>query len=122
MQRPWLYFGCHEQAGHHLRYGDGTCPRYGPPLASLKRFDGMFCPPEDVGEHVAALTRLGTVGYSALAFWDRSVDSRPGSNSIIFAPSLDITAQEIVDGARVHLHLYARRWPSIDVSRAEYRP
>ncbi|TNC14865.1 hypothetical protein FF100_04615 [Methylobacterium terricola] len=117
-ERPWLYFGCHGQAGHFLWHGNGRQERtYRHPLS---RFDGSLCFPSSVGERVAALTRLGAQGYSALAFWDYSVDSRGGSNSIIFAPSLTISAAQMVEGAKVHLSLYAKRWPSIDVSRAEY--
>lgn len=119
MNRPWLYFGCHQEAGHYLWYGNGLRAKYDHPLG---KFDGSLCLPKAVGERVAALSRLGASGYSALAFWDCSVDSRSGSNSIIFAPSLDITAAEMVKGAKLHLPLFAKRWPSIDVSRAEYRP
>ncbi len=118
-ERPWLYFGCDRQPGHHLRFGDGTWMRPGHPF---EKFDGLLCLPPSVGERVAALTRFSVYGYSALAFWDYSVDSRGGSNSIIFAPRLDISAAEMVEGAKVHLPLYAKRWPSIDISQAEYCP
>ena len=119
MERPWYYFGCHREAGHYLWQGNGSRAKYEHPLG---KFDGALCLPPAVGERVAALTRLGAFGYSALAFWDYGIDKRGRSNSIIFAPSLDITAADIVEGARKHLPLYAARWPSIDVSRAEYRP
>ena len=118
-QRSWFYFGCNEQPGHYLFEQSGQSAKYGHPLG---KFDGTLCLPAAVGERVAALTRLGAFGYSALAFWDYSVDRRSGSNSIIFAPSLDITAAEMVEGAKVHLPLFAKRWPSIDISRVEYRP
>ena len=117
--RRWFYFGCYEQAGHYLFESNGYKAPYNHPLG---KFDGCLCLPEAVGERVAAISRLGAFGYSALAFWDRSIDSRPGSNSIIFAPSLDITPAEMVEGARHYLPRFAKRWPSIDVSRAEYRP
>ena len=118
-ERAWLYFGCREQPGHYLMYGNGQTAKWGHPLG---KFDGALCLSPALGPFVAALSRLGPFGYSALAFWDYTVDKRSGSNSIIFAPSLDISAEDMVAGARRHLPLFAKRWPEIDVSRAEYRP
>lgn len=119
MERRWLYFGCYQQGGHFLWDARGNRLSAQHPFC---RFDGTLCLPEAVGERVAAISRLGFCGYSALAFWDRSIDTRSGSNSIVFAPSLDCSAEAIVAGARRFLPLYAARWPDIDISRAEYRP
>ena len=118
--REWLYFGCHVDSGHFLWRANGVREhRHGHPFG---QFDGTLCLPRAVGQHVASLSRLGFAGYSVLAFWDYTIDKRPGSNSIIFAPSLDLSALEIAEGAKKHLPLFACRWPNLDVSRAEYRP
>ncbi len=73
MARSWYYFGCHEQSGHYLWEPNGWKVDYSHPLG---KFDGSLCFPSTVGERVAALSRLGNCGYSALAFWDYSVDRR----------------------------------------------
>ena len=43
---------------------------------------------------------------TALSFWDYSVDKRGGSNSIIFAPSLTISPEDILSEAQ-------RRFPQV---------
>ena len=56
---------------------------------------------------MAALSRLGGWGVSALSFWDRTGDSRPGSNSTFFAPGLTISAEDIVAGSK---RLFPQVW------------
>ena len=100
---PWLYFGCGTGIGHHLFGQDSQRwhsyrdqDRY---LENLAQLDGMLAPQDAKmllkSDCPASLTRLGGWGYSALSWWDRSVDTRPGSNSIIFAPDMTIKATEI---------------------------
>lgn len=98
----WFYFGCGDRAGHYLysqsrsvTYGDrGTLAR------GLEHFDGVLAPLGETQLYVAAMNRLGGLGYSALAWWDRSVDKRPASNSIIFAPGLTIPAEDLLAQAQ----------------------
>lgn len=45
--------------------------------------DGGLCPKEQQIEGQALLHHLD--GWTALAFWDRSMDTRPGSNSLFLA-------------------------------------
>ena len=71
----WRYFGCYGQVGHH-HYEPGMHSVYDHRFPS---FDGALCP-LDRKPYVAALSRLGGIRYSTLAFWDLTVDSRPGSN------------------------------------------
>ncbi|WP_445222224.1 hypothetical protein ACKWRH_21450 [Bradyrhizobium sp. Pa8] len=105
----FLYFGCYQEAGHylfesiegHLRKVHNR-PEF--------NFDGLLCP-RDPKPYVAALTRLGGLGYSALAFWDYSVDSRGGSNSIFFAPSLVCSGETIAKGAERFFPEVWRRLP-----------
>ncbi len=88
-----LYFGCIDRVGHYLWVlaGGRPCILSGrdPRYRMLSRFDGLLCP-ADATEGVAI--RHDIHGYGVLAYWDRSVDSRPGSSSVFFvkgSPSND---------------------------------
>ena len=109
-ERPWFYFGCYERPGHFL-FVPGMRTEYTHRL-SRGGLDGLFCPPEKVGLYIAALSRLGGHGYSVLSFWDRTVDTRPGSNSNFLAPSLTCSPESILAGARMFFpEVYARLPP-----------
>lgn len=96
MSGKWYYFGCRDQAGHYLFDQSGQ-ENYGyGPERPLGQFDGCLAPQPERDLYVAAVSRLGGVGYTALAWWDRSVDKRPASNSIIFAPGLDGDPAELL--------------------------
>lgn len=109
MSDGWFYFGCHGEAGHYL-FMPGMLHVYNHALSL--RFDGSLCRKETT-PFIAALSRLGGLGYSALAFWDYSVDSRPGSNSIFFAPSLTASAETIVIGSQKYFPQVWRRIPEL---------
>ena len=102
----WMYFGCHRKAGHYLwsermrELPRQYCSR------ELSRFDGMLPPQTDTTPYIATVSRLEGWGLTALAFWDYSVDKRGGCNSIVFAPSLTITADELLSEAQ-------RRFPQV---------
>jgi hypothetical protein len=102
--REWFYFGCgRRESGHYLWDTRGGRPRLQPEHRQLGHFDGALCAPEGEGLYLATLSRLGGIGpngYTALAWWDRSQDTRPASNSIIFCPSRESSAQTCVDGLR----------------------
>lgn len=118
-RRPWLYWGCSRDVGHYL-FDETLSPardasgRHPHPLA---QFDGTLCE-FGAAPYVATLTRLGGLGYSALAFWDRSLDSRVGSNSIFFAPSLRIAPESILRGAEIHFPSIVARMPPIHIEAA----
>ena len=91
-----LYFGCHRESGHFFWVPGMNYARDAERTLPWKRVDGVLCPgagpdpdfptarmtrPEVQGE--AALHHKD--GWTALAFWDRSVDERGGCNSIFFA-------------------------------------
>jgi hypothetical protein len=102
----WIYFGCHRQAGHYT-FAEGMremTRRYG--SRDLSRFDGMLPPQIDTEPYIATVSRLGGWGFTALAFWDYSVDKRGGSNSVVFAPSLTIEPIELLAEAQ-------RRFPEV---------
>lgn len=102
----WMYFGCHKVAGHYL-WSEGMrlqSQRHG--FRDLSRFDAMLPPQDDTTPYIATVSRLGGWGLTALAFWDYSVDKRGGCNSIVFSPSLTITADELLSEAQ-------RRFPQV---------
>lgn len=93
----WLYFGCHRVPGHYV-FKEGMrrhCRPYGSGMRDLERFDGMLPPQGDSTAYLATVSRLEGWGLTALAFWDYSVDKRGGCNSVVFAPSLTITPDEL---------------------------
>jgi hypothetical protein len=98
MSGEWFYFGCGDRAGHYLlRQNGNQAFRYGDDLYKrLGHFDGCLAPNPESELYVAAMNRLGGLNYSALSWWDRSVDKRPASNSIIFAPGLTISPDDML--------------------------
>lgn len=88
--RSWYYFGCTTGTGHRLTDKHGRSAY----IDSLIRLDGQLCLPEKTLYH-AAFTRIPHLEYSALAWWDNTVDRRPGSNSVIFAPSLSCSLESV---------------------------
>lgn len=90
-----LYFGCHREAGHYLfTVGMESLGARRNSYRDLETFiDGSFCPtglPQSQQEGVANLTHMNRDyhGLTILSFWDRSVDSRPGSNSNFILPGV----------------------------------
>ena len=77
------YFGCWGDTGHYwwrpskerLSFKDAK-DRF-PTL--YVQIDTGFCPKNTQREGVCTLNHID--GYTILSFWDRSVDTRPGSNS-----------------------------------------
>ena len=109
----WLYFGCHREAGHYV-FAEGMRsyrPPYGSGARDLSRFDGMLPPQGSSDPYIAAVTRLEGWGMTALAFWDYSVDKRGGCNSVVFAPSLTIAPEELLEQAQARFPQVFRRLP-----------
>ena len=86
------YFGCsNDDIGHYL-FGEGMQRVYnvtvGDGTIDWKELDGRF-PPQTKPrqeEGVAALARHK--GFTILAFWDRSKDTRYGSNAAFICPDV----------------------------------
>lgn len=79
------YFGCdNNQSGHYLFAEDQGRSLYGSRAAAIvpwwKQLDAGFAPKGHQVEGVARLTHT-LDGWTVLSFWDRSVDTRPGSHS-----------------------------------------
>ena len=73
---------------------------FGQELRKLLGFDGLLPPQNRNAGYVATVSRLGAWGVTALAFWDYTIDSRSGSNSVFYAPSLTITPEDLMAQAR----------------------
>jgi hypothetical protein len=110
----WRFFGCRNtEAGHYLlRVTLGT--DYD---RALGHFDGVLAP-RDPTPYVAAFSRLGGIGYSALSWWDFTVDKRPGSNAIVFCPSLLCSPEYILASAPVVFPTIMARMPPIKLDAA----
>lgn len=84
----FFYFGCLDQAGHYMHASPKVYELeerravsafvYTNPWGT--NIDGGLCT-KDIG--CAALHQKD--GWTALAFWDSTIDSRPGSNSVFLA-------------------------------------
>ena len=80
------YFGCWDRPGHFLHDTHGqhvNGDKVGFPEWSL---DGRFAPHDTESEGHAKLLNL--LGWTFLAFWDRSVDSRGACNSLFLLPGM----------------------------------
>lgn len=104
--REVLFFGCRDVPGHYL-YARGKSIQYeSSPWGTA--LDGGILTPD---YYHADKTITGEVavahknGWTAIAFWDRSGDSRPGSNSAFLISEI-ITGDELLDLAR-------QQWPEI---------
>jgi hypothetical protein len=85
---PVIYCGCHEVVGHFfyepnmVRLNPQT---YAANYNSLNQLDCGFAPQDTQAEGEAwyhsARCENGDTRYNVISFWDRSVDSRPGSHS-----------------------------------------
>ncbi len=75
------FFGCIDRPGHY--WWDETlnhawkCPED----QALKKIDTGYCPKDTAFQTDGEAALVHDNGYTILAFWDRSIDSRPGSNA-----------------------------------------
>lgn len=83
------YYGCREGTGHYLwddqgrRLFDHNVPNDFP-VKSYALDSGFLPPQQPETQGVASLVHVE--GWTILAFWDRSVDTRHGSNSSFVLP------------------------------------
>ena len=121
-----FYFGAWDSAGHYLtderghsiyREDRGSFPwregtidgRLAPHARGCfgdhdQTYAGRRCREDEAPQGVALVHHLN--GWTALAFWDRTIDSRPASNSAFFAEG-DYTFDQMVDMAKSR---FAKRW------------
>lgn len=87
MNKILLYFGVWDVPGHYLHHPGGRTvreessgiPNVNPSL--LRHLDGTFPPPEKDGLGLYNESIVNPVRI--VAWWDRSGDKRPGSNSVL---------------------------------------
>lgn len=82
-----LYFGCIDRPGHYLfEPGSTPCRNRWERWASKR--DGSLAPEFNTISGKALLHHFD--GFTVVAFWDRSVDSRSGSNSMFIVPGIKV--------------------------------
>lgn len=86
---------------------DGAlCPGKRPPRSRLYAVVDNYVENDEQVEGWAALHHLD--GWTALAWWDRSVDTRNGSNAALFAPgTLDV--EQVLSAGRTHFPSFMSR-------------
>lgn len=77
------FFGCKDTGGHYCFDPEGgKSTGYNWPGPWNKKIDGTLPPQRDKTEFKCTVTHKE--GWTALAFWDYTIDTRPGSNSAFF--------------------------------------
>lgn len=91
------YFGCWDSFGHFLHAPDGRRLWHGAgPFHN--DLDSEYAPKGGVqNEYVSEITHKG--GWTVLAMWDRSFDTRPGSNAAFVAEGTH-TSEDMWNAAR----------------------
>jgi len=107
-QPQMLYFGPLGDIGHYFYSEEGgRIHNYPHPDVPWRQVDGALCPNCDQKE---LYRRTGPAiegeallhhkeGWTALSFWDRTIDTRPASNSNYFAKGI-FTFEEMVELAK----------------------
>ena len=94
------YFGCWGDSGHFMFNRDGeTAERNARAILPppLRVPDATLTPKGPQIQGVALLHHVE--GWTAISFWDRSVDSRPGSNSTFILRGT-LTWDEVIEQSR----------------------
>lgn len=101
MSKEPLYFGCLYRPGHYVfRLKDGGLDSlgYDRNYRWIVALDGILPPPQ--AHQVEGQATLSYVqGYSIIAFWDHSVDTRSNSNSVFLIPG-KLEFDEVLGEAR----------------------
>lgn len=104
-----LFFGCWGpgpgQGGHHLYLPNGSLARTNP--TPWKQIDSALVSGNPDGPQFV-VERHQRDGWVALAFWDRTGDSRPGSNSVILLRTNH--GGDVLDVARLAFPEQWERW------------
>jgi hypothetical protein len=112
--REPLYFGCWQRPGHHLRTRDGRDVWRERDVLPWDRIDGALTPKGDRRQGAATIHRRGEENgldhaWTALAWNDYTIDSRGGSNSVVFLPGF-LTWDEALPLARESFpHIFERQ-------------
>lgn len=131
-----FYFGCLDLAGHYLYESTNSKSesrieriRYQNSNPWGDKIDGGLCPLDASGDPTKSEQKEGSAllhykdGYTALAFWDRSGDIKPGSNSVIIAQGTHDMKTMVDIGTKhfpyVFTRILARGSRSFPIVRAE---
>lgn len=109
------YYGAIGSAGHYLWESDTRSYHvYDQPHPWGRKIDGTLTP-EDIsqGEGIALVTHKQ--GWTALSFWDRTVDKRRGSHSTYVINSIH-TFEEMVILAKEN---FPKRWGAMSFEVVE---
>lgn len=97
-----LYFGWVSGGGHFLRSKNYPYPKYdSTPWGN--QIDSGLAPRPDIVD--GKISEHHKDGWTAIAFWDRSGDRRPNSNTAFFVPCT-MTTSELLEWAR-------KQWPDV---------
>lgn len=120
----WAYIGCaNGSTGHRVE----LCGTFSDEAAAkswrwhLGKFDGtLVTSPANRLYEIQEVVRLKTSekSFSAIGFWDRTVDTRPGSHVTIMAldPQRRLTATDLFTGFKERWPGYAGRFSNIDLT------
>lgn len=75
------FFGCIDRPGHYWFDESLAHIWRSPEELALPKIDTGYCPKESGYQTNGEARLVYENGYTILAFWDRSVDSRPGGNA-----------------------------------------
>lgn len=109
MVGKFYYFGCLGNTGHYL-HDVYLCKAWNhEQRLPWDQLDGPLCPDDPTQtQGVAKLTQKD--GWTALGFWDRSVDHRGNSNSV-FIVAQETTFKHIIELAHVYFEPVMKRLP-----------
>jgi hypothetical protein len=110
-----FFFGCWDQAGHFMFGPGGRHVRDERRATPWESHDAVLCPgyvgPYDNGPQVEGEAGLHHKdGWTALCFWDRSIDGRGGCNSGFYAEGT-YGAAAMIEIAREHFPTVWARFP-----------
>lgn len=128
-QNEVLFFGCWSAPGHFLVNEDGHNV-WQPQTIGLPwtKLDGVLTPGRrdersyggiPIDEQIEGWAALHHKdGWTALAWWDRSVDKRHGSNAVLFAKGTHTVKEMLALGRRWYPRVFNRFTYTITTERA----
>lgn len=122
-RQPW-FFGCWGRIGHYLWSPAGVLYRRESARLPWSDIDCVLCPGNrnrhgDVKplDQIEGAARLHVKDdWTALAWWDRSVDTRSGSNAAIFIPGVHDVHSALTIGRETFPSMFAQYEYEIRVS------
>lgn len=111
------YFGWSAPGGHFLLKDDHNKILNVDSTPFGRSIDGGLCPQPEPKQPDGKVALHYRAGWTAVAFWDRSGDHRPGSNTVFLTPA-DCSAMGVIAAAKVQWpQVFAR--PGFPLNRAE---